>query len=132
MSSLRKRWDKIKEGFKLAFAVGYEEEITKEEEQLLEKIAKKIVKRRLSVPVIMILETFRPAGYISMQYLAFLEPYIKAIINIKEIDIFRKAIEKRKGIELLIKKIEFFESEMKLKTKELNNKDNWKEVGNGK
>ena len=131
MSSLRKKWGKIKKGFKQAFAVGYEEEITKEEEQLLEKIARKIVKRRLSVPVIMILETFKPAGYISMQYLAFLEPYIKAIINVKEIGTFRKAIEKRKGIELLIKKIEFFENEMKLKSKELNNKDNREEVSNG-
>ncbi len=77
-----------------------------EEDAVLEKLAKKVVEWKMSVPAILALESVKPLNFIGSQAMVFFEPIIQAVFNIKDYDTFRCALEKRETIEILLLKIE--------------------------
>ena len=50
-----------------------EDGLTLEEEELLRKVAQKVVDRRMTVPAIIFLESVKPLSYIGSQVMVFLE-----------------------------------------------------------
>lgn len=104
---------RLKEWWDHAFAVDPPEHaITEDDEALAEKVATFIVKRKLTAPAIMMLETGRPFNYIGSQFLVFLSPYISIIFsNTKEFDRFTQFIEKRNSIPCIIQHIEQLEDQ---------------------
>ena len=77
-----------------------------EEDAVLEKLAKKVVEWKMSVPAILALESVKPLNFIGSQTMVFFEPIIQAVFNIKDYDTFRCALEKRETLEILLLKIE--------------------------
>jgi len=81
-----------------------------EEEAVLDKVARKIVDRRMAVPAIIFLESVKPLNYIGSQAMVFFEPIVQTIFNFKDYDTFRCALEKRESIEILLLKIEEYDA----------------------
>lgn len=88
------------------------EEISEERKtEIIEKLAKGIVKRRLTAPAIMFLESIKPINYIGSQLLIFLEPVVLAIFPISQYREVAIILEERDSIEHIIKAIEKFDDE---------------------
>ncbi len=83
---------------------------TEEEQQLLDKVARKVVQWKMTVPAIMTLESFKPLNYISSQAMVFFEPIVQSIFSLKDYDTFRAMLERRETIEQLLLRIEEFDA----------------------
>ena len=98
-----RRWQWLRDAFSME---QFHEPLTDEEVALLDKIAAKVVKRGMSVPAILFLETVHPLNFVGSQAMAFLEPMVKAVFSAEEYVAFRKILERRTGIEALVDRIE--------------------------
>ena len=96
--------------------------LTPEQEEILNKIASKVVLWKMSVPAILFLETMKPLNYIGSQMMVFFEPFVQTIFSWKDYDEFRKMMEERGTVEVLLQRIEKFEAEAEVKQKELKRK----------
>jgi len=94
------------------------EELTPHQEEILDKIARKVVYWKMSVPAILFLESVKPLNYIGSQMMAFFEPFVQTLFSVKDYEEFRQMMERRGTIELLLVRIEKFEAEAETKEKE--------------
>ena len=60
----------------------------------------------MTVPAIVFLESVKPLNFVGSQAMAFFEPIVQSLFNLKDYDTFRSALEKRQTLEILIQKIE--------------------------
>ncbi len=100
--------------FKDAFALhpeGDKPKLTERQAELLDKLARKVVDYRMTVPAIMFLETVKPLSYIGSQTMVFFEPMVKAVFNVAEYDEIRILMEDRRNVEELLTRIERFDRE---------------------
>ncbi len=77
-----------------------------EQRALLEKVATWIVRRGLTAPAIIFLETGKPLNFLGSQLLIGFSPFIQAIFKGDEYQKFALIIEKDANVELLIELIE--------------------------
>lgn len=77
-----------------------------EQKHVLDKVAIQVVRRSLTVPAIVFLESIKPLNYITAQAMVFFEPIIQSIFNWRDYDNLRNALERRESIEMLILRIE--------------------------
>lgn len=84
--------------------------LSEHESELLDKVAKKVVYWKMTVPAIIALETAKPLNYIGSQAMVFFQPIVQAVFSFKDYDNFRLLMEKREGIELLLQRIEHFDA----------------------
>jgi len=77
-----------------------------EQRALLEKAATWIVRRGLTAPAILFLETGKPLNFLGSQLLIALSPFIQAIFKGDEYHKFALILEKDANVELLIELIE--------------------------
>jgi len=109
------------------------EELTPQQEQILAKIAQKVVDWKMSVPAILFLESVKPLNYIGSQMMAFFEPFVQTVFSWKDYDEFRKMMEERGTVEKLLQKIEKLDTETQAKEKtskqerKLKRKKGWRE-----
>jgi len=87
-------------------------ELTEEEFEVLDKVAKKVVQWRMAVPAIMTLETAKPLSFIGSQVMVFFEPIIKSLFAMKYYDIFQQLMEDRENVERLLQLIEKHDAEL--------------------
>ena len=80
--------------------------LPEEEQQVIDKIARKVVEKGMSVPAIMFLESVKPMNFIGAQAMVFFEPIVQSIFSFRDYDTLRTALEKRQTIEILLLKIE--------------------------
>ena len=100
----------IKQFFSHAFAItDGENEISKEDIALLDKISKFVVQRRLTIPSIMMLETVRPLSFVGSQIMAFFRPTLGIFLNQNEYRRLQKILEKRCSVRLFVERIELME-----------------------
>ncbi|HBZ85712.1 MAG: hypothetical protein A2509_04330 [Candidatus Edwardsbacteria bacterium RIFOXYD12_FULL_50_11] len=85
--------------------------------ELLAKIANQVVKRKLTVPAIMFIESVKPLTFIGSQALIFFQPMVQAFLNRKEYDEFAVLMEDRDNVELLLQEIERQEAEWQAREK---------------
>jgi hypothetical protein len=97
---------------------GEKQKLTPQQEEILDKIARKVVLWKMSVPAILFLESVKPLNYIGSQMMAFFEPFVQTLFSWKDYEEFRKMMEERGTIELLLVRIEEFEAEAEKKEKE--------------
>lgn len=97
---------------------GKEQQLTPHQEEILDKIAKRVIYWKMSVPAILFLESVKPLNYIGSQMMAFFEPFVQTLFSWKDYEEFRKMMEERGTIELLLQRIEKFEVEAEEKEKE--------------
>lgn len=96
--------------FKGAMHIPEEGALPEEELAVLEKVARKVVEKSMTVPAIVFLESVKPLNYIGSQTMVFFEPIVQSLFNLKDYDTLRTALEKRQTIEILIQKIEAFDA----------------------
>ena len=77
-----------------------------EQRELLEKVATWIVRRGLTTPAILFLETGKPLNFLGSQLLIGFSPFIQAIFKGVEYQKFALILEKDANVELLIEMIE--------------------------
>lgn len=96
----------------------FDERFTEEDDELVEKVARKIVNMRLTVPAIFLLESSKPLAFLGGQLLVFLEPFIQTLFNFKQYQRFAFLMENRDNWERLLRRIEDMEEEVKLRERE--------------
>ena len=106
----KSRWS-WREWLKNAFAVDVDGEPLSEEDQvILTKIASFIVRRGMSTPALLLLESVKPLNFVGSQAMLFFEPILKSLFHADNYERVRLILERREGIELLLTKVEEIES----------------------
>ena len=97
----------MKEKLKHAFAIGKSNRFSpnKKEEVVVEKVCNEIVKRHVTLPAIVMLETFRPLNYLGSQVMHFFHPIISSILTIDGYSDFTTLLEKRESVDYIINKL---------------------------
>jgi len=112
---------------------GDDQKLTPRQDEILTKIAQKVVHWKMSVPAILFLETMKPLNYVGSQMMAFFEPMFQAVFSWKDYDEFRSMMEERGTVEKLLQKIERLDVEAQEKEKasrkerKLKRKREWRE-----
>ncbi|MGQ9730922.1 MAG: hypothetical protein ACUVX8_06550 [Candidatus Zipacnadales bacterium] len=81
------------------------------DEELIERIARELVARRLAAPATFLLESSRPLSFLASQGLILLGPFVDAALEVPHYDAFVRMIECRENVEKLIERIEQLEEE---------------------
>lgn len=76
---------------------------------VVEKACSEIVRRRMSTPAILFLETFRPLNYLGSQVLHFLQPIVSTVLETDGYRHFTEFLQKRGSIEYLCSRIDQLE-----------------------
>lgn len=104
----------LREKLAHAFSVKPEGDLTEDDHALLDRVARKVVERRMTAPVILALQSVLPLGFLGSQALIALKPFAELAIPGDKYDQFTRIIERREGLQLLMEKIERFEAETKI------------------
>lgn len=88
-----------------------EEVLSPKQEEILDKISKKVVQWKMAVPAIMFLESVKPLSYLGSQVMVFFEPFVHALFNLPEYSEFQQMMERRENVERLLQRIEKFDAE---------------------
>lgn len=82
-------------------------DLTDDERALLDELADGIARRRLTPAALFFLESVKPLGYVSSQFMIFLRPMISVVwTNPTRWDHLQAILEKRGSIELLLRRLE--------------------------
>ena len=102
-TSLAGKWDKVREELSHAFSTKAEAEVfTIEDLALLERVADAVVKRGMTAPATVFLESLGPMNFLGSQALYFLAPIVEWALNAKEIEHAARLLERRDTISRLI------------------------------
>jgi len=94
-------------GFRHAFALeGPHGPLTEADRELLRRLAFAIVRRRMSGPAVLFLQSVRPLNYIGSQAMHFLRPFLTPLFNPQQYERLAAILERREGISALIEAIE--------------------------
>jgi len=93
-------------------------DITQKQQELVDRVADKIVKYRMTVPALLFLESVRPLNFIGSQAMLMFQPFLGVLFNHHDLEIFRQFLEKRENMEVLMRAIEEKEANHKNKATE--------------
>ena len=94
-----------------AFAVDSGADFTDQEKELVERLSRLVVRRRLTAPALMALESARPLSFIGSQILAFFGPLLKVAFSKADTDRLIRLLERRHSLDLVIDTIQRQEDE---------------------
>ena len=80
--------------------------LTPDEQQLIERLAARVVELHLELPAILTLEGGKPLSVLAGQAMIFFEPFIQTIFSFPDYRRFAQLIERRDAVEALIQAIE--------------------------
>ena len=83
---------------------------TEEEQQIIDRLSRAIVRRGLAAPALMFLECSHPFNYVASQFLVFVAPVAQLIFDKSQYQILVKMLEKRGSIEAVCRRIEEFDA----------------------
>lgn len=107
------RIDEIKARWRHAFAVeSPESDWSREDRELLNRLAGFIVRRRLGAAALMALEAGRPLNFMGSQALTFLAPFATLVFSAAEYERFTRILERRRSVDLLLEAIARSESKI--------------------
>lgn len=84
--------------------------LSEDENAVIDKLAKFTVRRGMSVPAILFLESIKPLNFIASQVLVFFQPIISMAFNLADYDHLRTALEKRESVEILLQRVEKYDA----------------------
>jgi hypothetical protein len=84
----------------------YEDHGEEDFTDLIDRVAKAIVSRQLTVPAIIFLESIKPLSFLGNQLLIFANPVVSLVVQSKDYYRFVRMIEDRENIEKLTVAIE--------------------------
>jgi hypothetical protein len=88
-------------------------EPTAEQRPIVEKLCAEVVRRRMAVPALMLMEMSRPLNYMSAQAIQFFAPLISALTNADGHTRLAEFLERRGSVDYLCDRIEELEAERK-------------------
>lgn len=101
------RFHKLREGFRKAFSMeGLHGPLSEADRALLEKLADKIVSRRMTMPAMLFLRSVQPLNLIGSQAMVFLRPFLTPLFNQADYDRAAAIMERREGLAALVDAIE--------------------------
>ena len=83
----------------------------KEHEQLIERVAQRLVELRMATPAVFMLESTLPLSFVASQAMIVFEPIVQCIFNIAEYRQFQQMMEDRANIDRLMNRIEELEDQ---------------------
>jgi len=83
-----------------------EDGLSPEDAAFLERLARWIAVRGLSVPAILFLESSKPLNFVGSQFLFFFEPMVKIFVGGEGYTRFARLMERRESVEDFLQKIE--------------------------
>jgi hypothetical protein len=101
--------------FKKAFAIPRDKPLTDRQRQWLERIAQEAVRRGMTTPALLVLETVKPVNYVGAHVLLFFKPVMSAVIPPEDCDEAADLLEKRSALETLREMIEKLDAERRAK-----------------
>ncbi len=101
----------FRQALKRAFAVPAEEPLTEQQRQWMDKLARKVVARGLTVPAILLLESIQPLGFVGSQAVVFFKPIISLVFRPEFCDEVARLLEKRSALRDLMQMIERCDAE---------------------
>ena len=106
-ASAAEKWDKVLAELSHAFSTkSGAEAFTIEDLALLERVADAVVKRGMTAPATVFLESLGPMNFLGSQALHFLTPIVEWAFNAKEVEQVARMLERRDTISRLILIIE--------------------------
>jgi len=94
-----------------AFALDEGTDFSAEERALVGRLADFVVRRRMTTPALMALESSRPLNFIGSQALAFFAPLLNLVFSPADCDRLIQLLEKRQSVDLIIETIVHRENE---------------------
>jgi hypothetical protein len=102
-ASVAEKWNKARAELSHAFSTkSGAEAFTIEDLALLERVADAVVKRGMTVPATVFLESLGPMNFLGSQALYFLTPIVEWAFNAKEVEQVAQLLERRDTISRLI------------------------------
>lgn len=74
--------------------------------QVLDKLAREIARRGMCAPAIFVFASVEPLSVVAGQALAFLEPFVRVLLDVPEYQVFREAIEDRENLRWMVERLE--------------------------
>lgn len=100
-------WRQVKDALGNAFAVSPREaQWLPEELALMERIAQKLVERRMATPAILFLESLGPLNFLGSQALYALTPLLGLVCNQVELERAARILERRDSLATFIQLLE--------------------------
>ena len=84
---------------------------TDTQQAVVDKVCKEIVRRHLTTPALLFLETFRPLNYLGSQTMYFFQPIVSAVLKGDGYRYFAEFLERRGSVDYLCQRIEDFEEQ---------------------
>ncbi len=82
------------------------EPLTDFQKELIEKVARKVVRWHAAVPAIFTLESMKPLSFVGSQFLIAIGPFAEIVFNHDEYEQFVLAMESRDNVEYFLQRIE--------------------------
>ena len=82
---------------------------SEEQLQLVDRLAREIVRRRMTTPALTTLEMSRPLNFLGAQAMHFFTPVVSTMFDAKTYELFAKFLERRDAIDVMIERIESHE-----------------------
>ncbi|MFW5782088.1 MAG: hypothetical protein ACOCWO_02220, partial [Candidatus Muiribacteriaceae bacterium] len=86
-------------------------QLNESEKDVARRFAEKVVQYNMTAPAILFLEAYSPMSFIGSQAMLVFRPLLNVLMTMKSYDKVQTLMEKREGIEYLIKEIERTERE---------------------
>ena len=108
MSRVRWPWlCKFRDGVRNAFSLeGPHGGLSEADFELLDKLAKGIVARRMATPALLFLRSVRPLNFVGSQALVFLRPFLTSLFRQADYDRITTILERRESLGALVEAIE--------------------------
>lgn len=96
-----------------AFAIKSAESVplTPRQEEIVDRLAAKVVEWKMAVPAILFLESVKPLNYVGSQVLVFFAPIVTTVFSTADYAELTGILEHRGNLEVLLKRIELKEQE---------------------
>jgi hypothetical protein len=76
----------------------------------MDRLARWLVERRLSVPAVLFIESSKPLNFVGSQFLFFFEPMVKIFVGGEGYTRFASLMEERENVEIFLQCIEAAEA----------------------
>ncbi len=90
---------------------------TEPQRKVVDRVCLEIVRRHMSTPGLIFLETFRPLSYVGSQVLHFFQPIVSAVLRGEGYQHFTDFLEQRGSIDYLCERIEKLEADCLVREK---------------
>lgn len=101
----------VRDRIRHAFALDASGPATPNEIQrdVVERLVREVVRRRLTTPALLLLELCRPLTFLSAQAIHFFQPLVSTVTDARSLDAFAQFVEQRGSVDYIEQRLEALE-----------------------